>query len=314
MRIRIEEVTKQGLSEANDEELRTLRFQFAKFWDNHFKHNSRKVVGCFTRNNFVAKYRLLLKEMDSSRRSLEHSTCDIDRKAFAQSMETKQAGIDIAQLAQLVTGENCIILDKDFAQADELKITIQQAADGPDEQLEKDLTKMLGEQFDKPCAFVYEQNFKGEGIPLFHEVLQPVEKIEKIELESEEGEGEEIEKDIEIIPIEKGDEHIVYGIVYEPDTKDAQGDQASAEEIKKAAYNFMEHVQTFKVMHKGNKVKIKILENYIAPVDFTIEKRNVKEGSWVLVTRILDKQVWKDIKAGKLTGYSMAGYAKVDTE
>ena len=307
--MRIEEITKQRLTKATDQELQRLRYQFAKFWDNHFKHNSRDVVGCFTRGNFVAKYRLLLKEMDSSKRSLEHSTFDIDRKAFAQDMQVKKDGIDNGQLTEIVTGRNCIILAEDFTEADELKITIQQDGDGPDEQLEADLTKMLEEQFDKPCVFTYEQNFKGEGIPLFHEVLQPVERIERIELKSEE---EEIEKDIEIVPIEKGDQHIVYGIVYEPDTKDAQGDQANAEEIKKAAYSFMEHVQTFKVMHKGSKVKIKILENYIAPVDFMIGKRKVKKGSWVLVTRILDETVWKNIKAGKLTGYSMAGYAKVD--
>ena len=84
------------------------------------------------------------------------------------------------------------------------------------------------------------------------------------------------------------------------------------EEIRKAAYTFMENAQAFKVMHKGKKVKVKILENYIAPCDFTIEKREVKKGSWVLVTRVLDKKLWQEIKAGKLTGYSMAGYAKVE--
>jgi ABC-type molybdate transport system substrate-binding protein len=35
---------------------------------------------------------------------------------------------------------------------------------------------------------------------------------------------------------EKG---IVYGIVYEPDTVDAQGDFTTSEEIQKASYNFM---------------------------------------------------------------------------
>lgn len=307
--MRIEDITKQRLEKATDQELQRLRYQTAHLWDKHFKLNNKATVGCFKRNIFIAKYRLLLKEMGSPKRSLQLSTCDIDRRAFEQNMQVKADGIDIAQLTELITGKNCIILDKDFAEADELKITIQQDAQEPDEQLEADLTKMLGEQFDKSCVFAYEQNFEGEGIPLFHEVLQPVIAVEKIYINTE---GEEIEKDIELVPIEKGDEHIVYGIVYEPDTKDVQGDQANADEIKKAAYNFMEHVQTFKVMHKGEKVKIKILENYIAPVDFTVGKRKVKKGSWVLVTRVLDKQVWKDIKAGKITGYSMAGYARVD--
>ena len=132
-----------------------------------------------------------------------------------------------------------------------------------------------------------------------------------------EGEGfEKVEKAISMhVPVfakaDDKDEHIVYGIVYEPDTVDAQGDKASAEEIQKAAYHFMENNPTFKVMHKGKAVKVKVLESYIAPTDFSIEKRTVKKGSWVLVTRINDKKLWKDIKEGKFTGYSMAGYAKV---
>lgn len=113
--------------------------------------------------------------------------------------------------------------------------------------------------------------------------------------------------------IEKSkDEQIVYGIVYEPDTVDAQGDQASAEEIEKAANDFMENVRTFKVMHKGRPAKVKVLQSFVAPVDYTIAKRKIKKGSWVLVTRILDKKLWEDIKAGKFTGYSMAGSAKVE--
>lgn len=309
--MRIEEIAKQRLSEATDLELKQLRYKAAQFWDRHFKHNTKDTVGCFTRTDFVAKYRLLLKEMSSSHRSLEHSTCDIDRQAFKQSMEAKQIGIDIGQINKIVTGKNCVILNEGFAEADEIKITIQQDSEEPDERLEKEIAKMLNEQFDKSCVFDYVRDFEGSGMPLFHEVLIPVTRIEKIEMKGEESEAE-IEKDIEIVPVEKGDERIVYGIVYEPNTVDAQGDQANAEEIKKAAYNFMEHVQTFKVMHKGSKVKMKILENFIAPIDFTIAKRMVKKGSWVLVTRVLDKKVWKDIKDGKLTGYSMAGYAKVD--
>ena len=123
---------------------------------------------------------------------------------------------------------------------------------------------------------------------------------------------EKFERDIPIfIDVEKADERIVCGIVYEPDTEDAQGDSASEDEIRKACYYFMEKTRQFKVMHKGKPAKIEILENYLAPQDLTISGRKIKKGSWVLVTRILDKKVWQDIKAGKLTGYSMAGYAKI---
>ena len=306
--MRIEAITKQALLDATDLELKQLKYKIAKFWDRHFKNNDNTIVGCFDRNDYIRKYRLLLKEMDAEKRSLQHSTCDIDRQAFKQSMQAKADGIDFSSFSEIVTGQNCIVLDEGFAKSDEIHITIQHG-DESNTLLEEELTKIFKEQFDKPCVFVYEHDFEGLGIPLFHQVLRPTTKVEKIEVKDK---GKEVQKSIELVPLEKSDEQIVYGIVYEPDTKDAQGDQASAEEIKKAAYDFMENVQAFKVMHKGQKVKVKILENYIAPVDFTIAKRTVKKGSWVLVTRVFDKKLWKEIKAGNLTGYSMAGYAKID--
>lgn len=152
---------------------------------------------------------------------------------------------------------------------------------------------------------------------------EPVEKSNGIDLAScfhrvLGGHSKQIQKAISMaVPIfaavEKAgkDERIVYGIVYEPDVKDSQGDQANAEEIKKAAYDFMENVQALKVNHKGRVGKMKILESYIAPEDLTIAKRSIKKGSWVIAARVLDKKVWEDVKAGKLTGFSMAGYARI---
>lgn len=310
--MRIEEITKQRLTDATDLELKQLKFKFTKFWDRHFKSNDNVSVGSFSREGFVGKYRSLLKEMDSSKRDLQHSTCDIDRQAFRQKMQVKADGIDIAQLNEIILNSDFVCIEEDFAKADEVKITIR--AVEPDEIikacLEKDVGKDIKELVGKTCVFDYDRDFEGSCIPMFHQVLRPVTKVKKVDFKCK---GEEVTKDIvAMLPIEKGDEQIVYGIVYEPDTVDAQGDQANPEEIKKAAYYFMENIQTFKVMHRGKAAKVKVLENYIAPVDFTIAKRDVKKGSWVLVTRVLDKKLWKSIKAGKLTGYSMAGYAKVD--
>jgi len=128
--------------------------------------------------------------------------------------------------------------------------------------------------------------------------------ISKLEVE----EQQKFEKYIPFF-IQKADEQIVCGIVYEPNEEDAQGDMATAEEIRKAAYQFMEDVQAFKINHKGKNIKAKVLESYIAPGNLTIAGQKIKKGSWLLTTRILDKAIWDDIKSGDLTGYSMAGYA-----
>lgn len=106
------------------------------------------------------------------------------------------------------------------------------------------------------------------------------------------------------------DEQIVGGVVYAPDEEDAQGDSASAEEIRKAAYGWMERRQEFMAFHDGTPIRAKVLESYIAPVNFHMETELVKKGSWVLITRVLDKSIWAKIKSGEITGYSMAGRAK----
>jgi len=120
-----------------------------------------------------------------------------------------------------------------------------------------------------------------------------------------------LEKALTLIAKEEDkEEHIVYGIVYEPDVVDAQGDIANAEEIRKACYSFMENSQVFKVSHRSKNLKIRVLENYLAPDDFIIEERPVKKGTWILAIRVLDALVWEKIKRGELEGYSMVGVAR----
>jgi len=315
-KLRVEDLSLEQLKKADDRELMVLRLKFMQLWNKHFQKCDDIIVGSLNRNDLTTKYRMLLKVMRE--RSLEHSTEPIDREAFKRAMQVKKVGLDIAQFEPIVLCTHAVFVKEDFAEDDEeVEVIIQSDIEEPNEVLEEAITKMLGEQLDKTCVFIYTKDFSGNCIPLFDSILRPVLTIEKTEMQNMEDSSKLGEKKFErivpIVPLLKAkakEEHIVYGIVYEPDEEDSQGDEANAEEIRKAAYQFMEEVQTFKVMHKGKNVKVRILENYIAPVDFKIEGKSVKKGSWVLVTRILDKRVWNAIKKGKLTGYSMAGYAR----
>lgn len=315
-KLRIENLDQEQLEKASDRELGVFRLRFGQLWSKHFEKSEDIIVGSLDRFDLITKYRMLLRVMRS--RSLEHSTEDIDRQAFKRAMEVKKAGIDVAQFTEIQTCKSHVFVES-FTPENEIEVIIQSDAEEPNLLIEEAITKMLGRQLNKGCVFVYTNDFSGKCIPLFDEVLRPVHKLEKVEMVNEEDSSKlgekKFEKMVPIVPLlakADKDERIVYGIVYEPDEEDSQGDEANAEEIRKAAYQFMEEVQTFKVMHKGKKVKVRILENYIAPVDFTIEGKSVKKGSWVLVTRILDAKIWKAIKKGKLTGYSMAGYARTD--
>jgi hypothetical protein len=308
-KLRIENLDSEQVAKAADKTLLQLRLKCIQLWNKHFEKSENIVVGSLNRNDLLAKYRMLLKEMRD--RSLEHSTEGIDRQVFKRAMQIRKVGLDIDQLCPITLCDHAVFVKEDFAEEEDVTVVVHAEDDEPNEQLEALVVKMLDSH---NCEFVYTKDFVGKCIPLFRRVLLPVQQIEKVELADSSSKfgDKKFETEVPIIPVlkSKKEERVVYGIVYEPDVKDSQGDEANAEEIRKAAYQFMEEVQSFKVMHKGQNVRVRILENYIAPVDFKIEDKSITKGSWVLVTRILDPKIWKLIKKGKLTGYSMAGYAR----
>ncbi len=124
-----------------------------------------------------------------------------------------------------------------------------------------------------------------------------------------------------IIKIDE-DEQIVYGIVLEPNIEDAQGDILTKAEIRKAAHNFMQQFQTVGVMHKdfSKQKQLRPVESFLVPVDMVIknpitnQEFAVNEGTWIMATKILDKGIWKDVKSGLLTGYSIGGFGQRQEE
>jgi hypothetical protein len=118
--------------------------------------------------------------------------------------------------------------------------------------------------------------------------------------------------------IKQGEElRLVTGIVLEPETEDGQGDIYSADEIRKTAHQFMADYrgQGNGWMHQtyGHK-DLHIVESYIAPVDFEANGQKVKKGTWLMSTLVLSDEIWKNVKEGKITGYSIRGRSNVREE
>lgn len=112
------------------------------------------------------------------------------------------------------------------------------------------------------------------------------------------------------VKITKSDEErqLVYGVVLEPEVIDAHYDVVSVDEIESAAHNYL--IKSRMVGDQHNKpAKADIVESYIAPTDLNIGGQHVRKGSWVMVTRIHDQEMWHGIKKGAYTGYSIGGYA-----
>jgi site-specific DNA-adenine methylase len=113
------------------------------------------------------------------------------------------------------------------------------------------------------------------------------------------------------IPLVKTkEERYVLGIVLEPETVDAQKDIYSAAEIRAAAHGFMEKFARIGLMHRAFvDGDVKILESYLAPVDFSLDGARIKEGTWLLAVRIINDDLWRKVKQGVLSGFSIGGSA-----
>jgi hypothetical protein len=106
------------------------------------------------------------------------------------------------------------------------------------------------------------------------------------------------------------EERYALGIVLEPDVVDAQNDTYNEQEVRDAAHKYMENFAQVGLQH-GEIVtgKVKILESYLAPTDFEVGAEKVKKGTWIMAVRADDDEIWKQIKEGSLTGFSIGGSA-----
>ncbi|HIE6656597.1 TPA: XkdF-like putative serine protease domain-containing protein [Bacillus anthracis] len=121
------------------------------------------------------------------------------------------------------------------------------------------------------------------------------------------------QKQVDIITKSEDEQKLVYGVVYEPGVADAHNDFMTAEEIEKAAHEFMKEAQNIDTQHDFTAGAGEIVESYIAPDDLEINGTTIQKGSWVIATKASD-EVWEKIKKGEINGYSMAGTAEVEDQ
>ena len=109
--------------------------------------------------------------------------------------------------------------------------------------------------------------------------------------------------------------HFVTGIVYEPMTVDTQGDYMTAEEIQKAAHWYAKNGTGVDIQHDEKKLGgACVVESWIAKADFTVDKTDVKKGTWLMTVEISDPDIWDKVEKGELTGFSMGGKGKYEED
>ena len=102
---------------------------------------------------------------------------------------------------------------------------------------------------------------------------------------------------------------VVYGVIYEPDVEDTQGDSADAEEIEKAAWDFLKESRTINLQHGKDATDVFVVESYVTPQVISMNGKDVKKGAWMMAVQIENKDLWDDVKTGRFTGFSMEGIA-----
>lgn len=116
-----------------------------------------------------------------------------------------------------------------------------------------------------------------------------------------------VKKEVKIL---KSIEGVVYGLVYSPDQEDTQGDFAKAEDIKKAAYEFMKQQNTTNVdqNHNFEKAAAFVCESWILKENDSIFA-DQPVGSWAVGIKLEDDVLIKAVQNGEIGGLSMAGSA-----
>jgi uracil-DNA glycosylase family 4 len=105
------------------------------------------------------------------------------------------------------------------------------------------------------------------------------------------------------------DKHLVYGVVLEPGSVDAQNDTIGPEEIERAAHVYLQDSRIIGNSHKA-KARATVVESYIAPIDFTLGGQKVTKGTWIMTVKINDDKLWQEVKDGKFNGFSIGGFSR----
>lgn len=170
----------------------------------------------------------------------------------------------------------------------------------------------LVKDIDTVAAQVQDESVKKRLSELADQVRKDLAVPQTEKSESPEPTQTDLKVEFSIIKAEAAkvqDEYTVLGEVLVPDEVDAQNDTYSADEVRKTAWKFMEEYQVFGFMHKDIGINVKVLESFLAPIDYTVNGAKIKKGTWLVRVRVLDSSIWKDIKSGKLTGFSIGGTA-----
>ena len=123
------------------------------------------------------------------------------------------------------------------------------------------------------------------------------------------------------IAIRKADaaKRMVYGVVYAPESVDADGHVASAAEIEKAMHGFMQDARVGQIdTNHDEQVGVGyVAESWLVKADESgavVDALFPEEpaGTWAVGIKVADDASWAKVEKGELGGLSLAGVATLE--
>ena len=131
------------------------------------------------------------------------------------------------------------------------------------------------------------------------------------------------EKPLQIL-LEKEDKHIIVGCALVPDKPIYRRDgdeefyiQFSKETIEKLAHNYLanDRVYSFSTDHKDVADDVYIIETWLKTSENDKSKDydlDVPIGSWMVMAKVENDEIWNRIKEGELQGFSIEAFVNLD--
>ena len=99
-----------------------------------------------------------------------------------------------------------------------------------------------------------------------------------------------------------------------PEEVDAHEEIYSETEVLKACRNF--YIVCMKTnlqhMYQMTDDAAEFIESYITPADMIIDGVKIKKGTWMATMKIHNDSLWKAVKEGEFTGFSIGCMAKTE--
>lgn len=166
--MKIEDVTKATLEQAEDHEVYALRIRFIQFYKKHFLGNTRKAMYDLAHDDMLGRYALLMREID--KRNLKNiRSHEIDVASFREAL----IGINMREFADIELAKDFVCISGDFAKnpqrAQKVDITVCTL---PHKELEVALSPLIKQKTNKETAFAFDSVVDGTVIPLYDLVLR----------------------------------------------------------------------------------------------------------------------------------------------